>query len=397
MATPTLVVLYGEKVVKVRIDAGVPLKEVIRQLCASSQLSVDGSPAHFALREKTTGVLATEESFPTLLLSGNGFRLVPSPAVEAQEMVENLKATGNRKLATFSLRTLLKETEFADQFLLQNGFAVLQQVILQESGNILAYALNSFLAIDGTAIDPALVPRLVQIIATQPMVNVVRPAMSILARITLSSLDTLPPSLQSPTSSTPHSGPAFLTIYQHLQDEPAFIPALVDQLNAPDVETRSFCLDLINALFQGSIQSGQDFAGELEVHGAWETLHLRIASPQSADSPALLTFQSHLVASFHQTLSTKLRPEYYPLFDSIWTASELDDIDERNRWRRLGFKSEGPQVEFEEVGLLGLKALANVADVHQPDFARVRSTSSSRVHFAHFGCADDQGSARSPR
>ena len=379
MATPTLVVLYGEKVVKVRIDAGVPLGEVVRQLCASTQLAVEGSPLHFALREKTTGVLATEESFPALLVAGNGFRLVPSPAVEAMEMVENLNATGNRKLATFSLRTLLKEQEFADQFLAQNGFAVLQQVILQESGNILAYSLNSFLALASTVqerIDPLLLPRLVQIIATQPMVNVVRPAMAILARITLNSLDvpaSTPKSPASPASTKSATGPAFLTIYQHVQDEAAFIGALVEQLNAPDVETRSFSLALINALFQGSIESGQDFAGELEVHGAWETLHARIASPQSVDSPALLTFQTHLVASFHQTLSTKLRPEYYPLFDSIWTASELDDIDERNRWRRLGFKSEGPQVEFEEVGLLGLKALANVADVHQPDFAKVRS------------------------
>ena len=392
MATPTLVVLYGEKVVKVRIDAGVPLLEVIRQLCASTQLSVDGSPLHFALREKNTGVLASEESFPALLLAGSGFRLVPSPAVEAQEMLQDLKATGNRRLATFSLRTLLKEREFTDEFRIQGGFALLQQVILQETGNILAYSLNSFLAIESSPqerIEPALIPRLVQIIATQPMVNVIRPAMAILARITLNSLDNATPhtkSPASPTSSKSSTGPAFLTIYQHIQDEPVFIGALVEQLNAPDVETRSFSLALINALFQGAIESGQDFAGELEIQGAWETLHMRIASPQSVDSTALLTFQTHLVASFHQTLSTKLRPEYYPLFDSIWTASELDDIDERNRWRRLGFRSEGPQVEFEEVGLLGLKALANVADVHQPDFAKVRPLTRTPLRLSDFDC-----------
>lgn len=47
------------------------------------------------------------------------------------------------KLATFSLRNLIKERAFLDEFLRRGGFDALQEVIKRATGNTLAYSLLS--------------------------------------------------------------------------------------------------------------------------------------------------------------------------------------------------------------------------------------------------------------
>jgi hypothetical protein len=62
---------YGDRHVKARIDREVPLDEIVRQLAASSQLAVAEPAALFALREKTSGILVTEENLTRMLEKGN--------------------------------------------------------------------------------------------------------------------------------------------------------------------------------------------------------------------------------------------------------------------------------------------------------------------------------------
>lgn len=57
----------GSRSVKARIDREVPLAEIIRQLAASSQLAVSEPAALFALREKETGELVTEDNLGKFL------------------------------------------------------------------------------------------------------------------------------------------------------------------------------------------------------------------------------------------------------------------------------------------------------------------------------------------
>lgn len=93
------------------------------------------------------------------------------------------------------------------------------------------------------------------------------------------------------------------------------------------------------------------------------------------DPSAVLTFQANLLASLHLSLRTRVDEPHYGHFDEIWDAAGLsDEGDETCRWRRLGFQSESPQYEFEESGLLGLKALARFATDHRSEFAAVRSS-----------------------
>lgn len=94
---------------------------------------------------------------------------------------------------------------------------------------------------------------------------------------------------------------------------------------------------------------------------------------KDTDLTPILTFQAHLVASLHQTFITRVDEDFYPLFDDIWAASEIKDAVDSYRWRRLGFRTESPQYEFDGTGVLGLKALARYAGDSQNEFATVRS------------------------
>lgn len=119
--------------------------------------------------------------------------------------------------------------------------------------------------------------------------------------------------------------------------------------------------------------------------GASQTLHVHLFAEltilaaqklldqtKGADLSALLSLQHQLLLSLHVALTTPIDEPHYHLFDEVWVAGELEDTDETNRWRRLGFKTEAPQYEFEGAGLLGLKALKRFADDSQNEFAQVR-------------------------
>lgn len=61
---------YSSRQVKARIDPEVPLEEIVKQLCASSQLGVKEPAGLFALREREGGELVTEENVREMLEKG---------------------------------------------------------------------------------------------------------------------------------------------------------------------------------------------------------------------------------------------------------------------------------------------------------------------------------------
>ena len=77
------------------------------------------------------------------------------------------------KLASFSLRTLVKERTFLYEFLARGGLAALQRVIMRCSGNTLGYALLSMQTVmdleetGWEGLDAGFVGRVVEIIGTQ--------------------------------------------------------------------------------------------------------------------------------------------------------------------------------------------------------------------------------------
>ncbi|GAA5979861.1 hypothetical protein JCM5350_005522 [Sporobolomyces pararoseus] len=215
--SPTIYVYYGSRHVKARIDQEVPLEEIIRQLTASSQLQISEPSSLFALRVKSTGQLVTCQNLhETLLLdNGNGknvFTLGSSPQIEAIETIEKLSSnlqddpltsSSQLKLTTFSLKTLIKDRDFLKEFLSEkrDGWKVLEEVVENSNGNTLAYALNVVRDLEKMRFlennqalhqggegerlikykaSKRFVERLVQIVSTQPLINISKPATSIL-------------------------------------------------------------------------------------------------------------------------------------------------------------------------------------------------------------------------
>ncbi|BGP49709.1 hypothetical protein JCM10450v2_005614 [Rhodotorula kratochvilovae] len=374
---------YGQKSVKARIDPEVPLDEVLRQLCASSQLQVSEPATLFALREKDSGTLVTQDNMRAMLATATVFQLVSSPLLEAVEMVDKLSTSepSALKLATFSLRTLIKERAFLAEFVARGGVDALQKVIRRSAGNTLAYALLSLqnlLELEDNGwmgLDRGFVARIVEIIATEPLINISRPATAILRR--LASQPVLSPTSPSASVSSAQSG--FAAVFGAILAQPNFLRIVVERLSSGDVAVTNLSLGLLNTLLRGSTELGDlRLADELDSLDAWKVVGKLLDGSKGADLATLLSLQSNLLSSVRLALTTPIDEQHYPYFDQVWIASRLDDMDESNRWRRLGFLTESPQYEFVQTGLLGLKALRRFAEDSQNEFAQTLQDQAAR-------------------
>ncbi|GAA5950878.1 hypothetical protein JCM21900_000360 [Sporobolomyces salmonicolor] len=374
--SPTIYVNYGARSVKARVDREVPLDEIIRQLAASSQLAVSEPAALFALRVKGSGELVTEENLSRLLEKGNHFTLGSSPTIEAVEMVDKLSSgeASVLKLATFSLRTLIKERAFLTEFIARGGLEALQEVIRRSSGNTLAYSLLSLqnlleLEESGwTGLQSGFIGRIVEIIATQPLINISRPATAILRRLASASQPSDPASAGPSSAST--STPGFSIVYEEISQKPDFLKNLVNRLSSNDTDSANLSLGLINGLLRGSTNLGDlRFSDELEELDVGLVVRKLLNANTGVDIPSILTFQANVVASLQLALRTRVDDPHYHFFDEIWRSSQLEDDDATLRWRKLGFQTESPQYEFNATGVLGLKTLVQYAGDPQNDFA----------------------------
>ena len=97
------------------------------------------------LRVLDTDELVTDENLPRKLEGQERLKLVSSPVIEAAECVDKLSSGDDKitKLTIFNLQRLIREVQFADEFLNRGGLRILMQVIRMSSGNTLAYALTS--------------------------------------------------------------------------------------------------------------------------------------------------------------------------------------------------------------------------------------------------------------
>ncbi|GAA5988208.1 hypothetical protein JCM11641_001613 [Rhodosporidiobolus odoratus] len=395
-ASPVCYIHYGPRSVKARIDREVPLEEIIKQLAASAQLAVAEPAALFALREKETGALVTEENLERMLAKGNVFDLCSSPTIEAVEMVDKLSSSEPAvlKLATFSLRTLIKDRAFLDEFIARGGLDALQEAIRKSSGNTLAYSLLSLqnlLELEAsawTSLEKSFIARIVEIIATEPLINISRPATAILRRIAsqpapsatpLPSLQSPNPDRESPYPSTTADSSGFATVYSQVLLQPKFLGIVIERLGSGDVPVTEVSLGLLETLLRGANEIGDlRLSDELDRLNAWKVVGKPLTTPAVTSLPTLLTLQDALSASLHQQLLTPLSTSNYTYFDSIWIASGLEDTDETLRWRRLGFRTESPQMEYEETGVLGLKMLARYAGEEENEFATTISDQLTR-------------------
>ncbi|KAK4690966.1 hypothetical protein P7C71_g5936, partial [Lecanoromycetidae sp. Uapishka_2] len=139
-------------------------------------------------------------------------------SINVSELVERLGSDEDavRKMAVFKLQSNIGDPSFADVFIVEGGLAKLRYLVLHATGNTLSYSLTSFsklLEVDKgwEYVNKDLVERVVELVVTHPLVNILRGAMSILVYIV-----SHPTALKSMQIS---SNPKFVSTAEEHEDE----------------------------------------------------------------------------------------------------------------------------------------------------------------------------------
>ncbi len=330
-----------------------------------------------------------------------------------------------RKMAVFKLQSSINDPAFADVFISSGGLNILRRLIMSTSGNTLAYSLQSLsrlLEVDmGWDIFEStgageLVERLVELIVTHPLVNILRGAMSILVAV-VSHPQSSRNSIKIPQAFGFRALKPAIAVY------PQFFEMVVSQLNSADHALCANALMLLNALIRDAISSenGQGKSGMAKVSGTgeeWPQFIKRIqnlgvikAAFNLMQSSALQDLAYPLLD--FQTLSKNLmkkwklmkvdleRPDHRRALKGLHLASAPERKDHSGiggtkaeelmgengkkgsrrhnpeKWRRLGFESENPAWEFGPTGYLGMMDITEYVRKHEDAFQKILLEQSS--------------------
>jgi engulfment/cell motility protein 1 len=330
-----------------------------------------------------------------------------------------------RKMAVFKLQSSINDPSFADVFISSGGLNILRRLIMTTGGNTLAYSLQSLsrlLEVDmGWEIFESqgageLVERVVELIVTHPLVNILRGAMSILVAI-----------VSHPQSSrgairTPGAF-GFRALKPAVAVYPQFFEMVVSQLNSADHALCANALMLLNALMRDAITndtgSGKDGGGKssgtgeewpkfikrLQDLGVIKAVYILMQSSALQDlAHPLLEFQALskvLLKKWRDVRVDLERPEHRRALKGLHLASaperkefygnggtraeELAEGGKKGsrrhnpeKWRRLGFETESPAWEFDPTGFLGMMDLTDYVRKQEDGFQKLLLEQSSR-------------------
>ncbi|KAG6094287.1 hypothetical protein E4U31_006328 [Claviceps sp. LM219 group G6] len=331
---------------------------------------------------------------------------------------------GARKMAVFKLQTSINDPAFADVFISSGGLVVLRGLIMASGGNTLAYALQSLTRLlevdmgwdifEGPSAS-AFVERIVELIVVNPLVNILRGAMSILVALVSHSQSS------QPASTLGGSSPGFFgfrALKPAVAVYPQFFELVIQQLSSADHALCASTLMFINSLIRDAVSNdpstsssatesatagaGEDWAKlvtRLQDLGLVEAVYrlMQSSSIQDLAHPAL-EFQSLakiLLRKWRQVRVDLERQDHRRALKSLHLASApeksingtgsvegasdapADNKDGSARkhnpekWRRLGFETESPGHEFGQTGYLGVMDLTDYVRRHEDSFQKM--------------------------
>ncbi|KAM7223162.1 ELMO/CED-12 family protein [Rhypophila decipiens] len=339
-----------------------------------------------------------------------------------------------RKMAVFKLQTSINDPAFADVFIASGGLIILRRLIMSTGGNTLAYSLQSLtrlLEVDmGWDIFEGpgagdLVERVVELIVTNPLVNILRGAMSILVALVGHSQSGSAAARPGGTSGTVRTPGAFgfRALKPAVAVYPQFFEHVIAQLQSADHALCANALMLINALIRDAVsndgksgggsgaQGGEEwskFIKRLQDLGLIKAVYNLMQSSSLQDlAHPLLEFQSLtkvLLRKWREVRVDLERPEHRRALKGLHLASAPDRrhvtngvgaaaTEESNtngsdkkgsrkhnpeKWRRLGFETESPAVEFDVAGFLGMMDLTDYVRKNEDGFQKLLLEQSSR-------------------
>lgn len=327
-----------------------------------------------------------------------------------------------RKMAVFKLQTSINDPSFADVFISSGGLTILRRLIMTTTGNTLAYSLqclSRLLEVDmGWEIFESsgsgeLVERVVELIVTHPLVNILRGAMSILVAIVS---HTPGGSMKEGKKAPGYFG--FRALRPAVAVYPEFFQMVVSQLSSADHLLCANALMLLNALMRDAITNdgtgkeskssgtGEDwpkFIKRLQDLGVIRSAYglMQSSSLQDLAHP-LLEFQvitKVLLRKWRDVAVDLEKPEHRRALKGLHLASapekreassagRAEDLKENGKkgskrhnpekWRRLGFETESPAWEFDSTGFLGMMDLTDYVRKQEDGFQKLLLEQSSR-------------------
>ncbi|KAI9677939.1 MAG: hypothetical protein M1829_002436 [Trizodia sp. TS-e1964] len=332
-------------------------------------------------------------------------------SVNIPELVERLGSDEDavRKMAVFKLQSSIGDPSFADVFISEGGLIKLRFLALHATGNTLAYSLTSFsrlLEVDKgwDHVSPDLVERVVELVVTHPLVNILRGAMSILVAVVSRPHTTL----NSDHQQLKNNLFGFRALKPAIAIHPSFFEMVVSQLSSADHALCANALQLINSLMRDTITNESDAEWPKFIKRLQDLGVIKAVYPQVLMQSTFLQDLAHPALEFQALTKLLLRkwrevrvdlekPEHRRALKSIHLASSPDrsapdlatvsDTDDAKRsrrhspekWRRLGFETESPGTEFEEAGFLGMMDLTDYIRKHEDSFQKLLLEQSTKT------------------
>ncbi|KAJ0167499.1 Engulfment and cell motility protein 2 [Colletotrichum tanaceti] len=322
-----------------------------------------------------------------------------------------------RKMAVFKLQSSINDPAFADVFISSGGLVVLRRLIMSAGGNTLAYSLQSLTRLlevdmgwdifEGSS-SGDLVERIVELIVTNPLVNILRGAMSILVALVGHTQSSRPTTPRTPGSFGFRALKPAVAVY------PQFFELVIAQLQSADHALCANALMLINAMIRDAISSDSvtttttttkaispameewsKFIKRLQDLGLIKAVYNLMQSSSLQDlAHPLLEFQSLtkvLLRKWREVRVDLERPEHRRGLKGLHLASnpekqvngiprtdELNELGKKGsrrhnpeKWRRLGFETESPTQEFEVPGFLGMMDLTDYVRKNEDSFQKM--------------------------
>ncbi|EFX03164.1 elmo ced-12 family protein [Grosmannia clavigera kw1407] len=263
-----------------------------------------------------------------------------------------------RKMAVFKLQSSINDPAFADVFISTGGLMVLRRLILTTGGNTLAYSLQSLsrlLEVDmgweifegPTAGD--LVERIVELIVTNPLVNILRGAMSILVALVSHSQSSTARgvgvgigagSAASALRTSPAGNFGFRALKPAVAVYPQFFELVIQQLQSADHALCANALMLVNALIRDAV-SGDPMAAGGDMSAAASTTSMAGTLPSGEDWSKMIKRLQDLgliKAAYNLMQSSALQDLAHPLLEFQSLTKVL-----LRKWREVRVDLERPE------------------------------------------------------
>lgn len=198
----------------------------------------------------------------------------------------------------------------------------------------------------------------------------------------------------NPSSSIQSENFGFKALKPAISIYPQFLEMLVSRLSSADHALCANALQLINSLMRDAVMNDAEsewpkFIKRLQDLGVIKAVYVLMQSSAIQDlAHPLLEFQALtkiLLRRWKDVPVDLQKPEHRRALKGIHLASNPEKPPEPSptageetkpkhnpeKWRRLGFESESPAWEFQEMGFLGMMDLTDYVRKHQDEFQRV--------------------------